>query len=93
MARRMALGAARSDVVWLIVRAGLIRLAVGLLIGALLPRAAASLVSAQLFGVAPNDALSLAVAAVTLSTVVALATARPLVRSMRIDPMIALRTA
>jgi predicted permease len=89
---RIALGAARRDVVWLVARATVIRLASGLLVGALIARVAGSLVSAQLFGVAPNDALSLLVAAVTLSVVVALATVRPLARAMRIDPMIALRT-
>lgn len=89
---RIALGAARRDVVWLVARASVIRLASGLLVGALLARAAGSLVSAQLFGVAPNDPLSLLVAAATLSVVVALATVRPLARAMRIDPMIALRT-
>jgi predicted permease len=89
---RIALGAARRDVVWLVARAIVIRLAAGLLIGALLARAAGSLVSAQLFGVTPHDPLSLLVAAATLSVVVALATLRPLARAMRIDPMIALRT-
>jgi len=89
---RIALGATRSDVVWLVARASVVRLAAGVLVGTLLARAAGSLVSAQLFGVAPNDPLSLLVAAATLSLVVALATARPLLRSMRIDPMIALRT-
>ncbi len=89
---RIALGAARRDVVWLVARASVIRLASGLLVGTLLARAGGSLVSAQLFGVAPNDALSLLVAAATLSVVVALATVRPLARAMRIDPMIALRT-
>ena len=77
---------------WLVARASVTRLASGLLVGALLARAAGSLVSAQLLGVAPNDALSLLVAAVTLSVVVALATVRPLARAMRSDPMVALRT-
>jgi predicted permease len=89
---RIALGAARQDVVWLVARASVVRLASGLLVGALLARAAGSLVSRQLFGVAPSDALSLVVAAATLSVVVAFATVRPLVRALRIDPMIALRS-
>jgi predicted permease len=89
---RIALGAARRDVLWLVARASVIRLASGLLVGALLARAAGSLVSAQLFGVAPNDPVSLLVAALILSVVVALATVRPLARAMRIDPIIALRT-
>ena len=74
---RIALGAARRDVVWLVARASVIQLASGLVIGALLARGAGSLVSAQLFGVTPHDALSLLVAAATLSVVVALATVRP----------------
>ena len=74
---RIALGASRWDVVWLVARASVIRLASGLLVGALLARAAGSLVSAKLFDVAPNDALSLLVAAATLSVVVTLATVQP----------------
>jgi predicted permease len=89
---RIALGAARRDVLWLVGRATIIRLACGLVVGALLSRAGGALVSAQLFGVAPNDGFSLLVAAAALSVVVALATVRPLVCAMRIDPMIALRT-
>jgi ABC-type antimicrobial peptide transport system permease subunit len=89
---RIALGAARGDVLWLVARASVIRLAFGLLVGALLARAAGSLISAQLFGVAPNDALSLLVAAATLSVVVALATLRPVVHALRTDPLIALRS-
>jgi len=89
---RIALGASRPDVVWLVARASVIRLALGLLVGTLLARAAGSLVSAQLFGVAPSDPLSLMIAAATLSAVVALATLRPLARSTRIDPIVALRT-
>jgi predicted permease len=89
---RIALGAARRDVLWLVARASLIRLACGLVVGALLARAAGSLVAAQLFGVAPNDVVSLLVAAATLSVVVSLATLRPLVRAMRTDPLIALRS-
>jgi predicted permease len=88
---RVALGAARLDVVWFVVRSTVIRLAVGLFVGAMLARGAGSLLSAQLFGVSPNDVLSTLAAAVVLSMVVALATLRPLVRAMRIDPLIALR--
>ena len=88
---RVALGAARRDVVWLVARASLVPLVSGLIVGALLACLAGSLISAQLFGVAPTDALSLLVAAATLSVAVAIATARPLARAMRIDPMVALR--
>jgi ABC-type antimicrobial peptide transport system permease subunit len=88
---RIALGAARWDVVRLVAKESVIRLAFGLLLGALLARAAGSLISAQLFGVAPTDALCLLVAAATLSVVVAFAAVRPLAHAIRIDPTIALR--
>ena len=80
---RIALGAARRDVVWLVARAIVIRLAAGLLIGALLARAAGSLVSAQLFGVHRRKTCARGCRPATLSVVVAMAYARPLARAMR----------
>ncbi len=89
---RVALGAARRDVLWLVARTSVVQLISGLCVGTLLAFLAGSLVSAQLFGVAPIDAPAILVAAATLSLAVALGAARPLARAIRIDPMIALRT-
>lgn len=88
---RRAVGASSADIVWLIAKSSALRLAAGLMVGALLARVAGALLSAQLFGVAPTDAQSLLVAAAVLSVVVALATARPLVRAIRVEPTTALR--
>ena len=88
---RMALGAARLDVVRLVARETLLRLGAGLVVGALLAEGAGSLLANQLFGVTPHDPASLLVAALVLALVVALATARPIVRALRIDPVVALR--
>jgi ABC-type antimicrobial peptide transport system permease subunit len=88
---RLALGAARADVVRLIGRETLRRLSVGLAIGFLLAWAAGHLLAAQLFGVTPTDAVSAGIAALVLSAVVALTTLCPLRRAMRVDPVAALR--
>jgi len=88
---RLALGAGRTDVVWLIARETLLRLSVGLAVGFPLAWASGHLLAAQLFGVTPTDAGSAIVAALVLCVVVALTTVRPLLRAMRIDPVIALR--
>src|SRR4030095_8564483 len=69
---RMALGAARGTVVWMIVRDGLAIAVPGVLIGALCAWAAARLVRAQLYGIAPGDPRTLLFgAAVLLATVLA----------------------
>jgi hypothetical protein len=52
---RLTLGAARRTVVWMIVRDGLAIAVPGVLIGALCAWAAARLVRAQLYGIAPSD--------------------------------------
>jgi ABC-type antimicrobial peptide transport system permease subunit len=88
---RIALGAARVDVVRLVARETLLRLGLGLAIGFLLARAAGGLLGSQLFGVTPSDPWSAAVAALVLALVVALTTVRPLVRATRVDPVVALR--
>jgi predicted permease len=88
---RMALGAARADVVRLIARETGLRLVLGLVIGFVLARATSHALAAQLFGVTPDDLTSALFAALILSAVVALTTVRPLRRAMRVDPVIALR--
>jgi predicted permease len=88
---RMALGAARADVLQLVARETIVRLAAGLLIGVVLSQAAGQALASQLFGVTSHDLLSLGLAAAVLAAVVALATLRPALRAMRIDPVRALR--
>jgi predicted permease len=88
---RLALGAGRVDVVRLVARETLLRLGLGLVIGFLLAQAGGRFLAGQLFGVTPTDLTSAVIAALLLSAVVALSIVRPLVRAMRIDPVIALR--
>jgi predicted permease len=88
---RLALGAARVDVVQLIARETMLRLGLGLVIGFLLTQAGGRFLAGQLFGVTPNDITSAVIAALVLSAVVALTAVRPLMRAMRVDPVVALR--
>jgi len=88
---RQALGATRGNVVWMIVRDGVSIAVPGVLIGAPCAWAAARLVRAQLYGIAPGDPRTLMLdGAVSLATVLA-ASLLPAVRAARIAPLDALR--
>jgi ABC-type antimicrobial peptide transport system permease subunit len=89
---RLALGAGRADVIWLFGRETLTRLTVGLVIGFVLTQAARQLLATWLFGVTTRDLRSLIAAALALGIVVTLATLRPTLRALRVDPVTALRT-
>lgn len=88
---RMALGAARSDVIWLVMKDALLLIVIG--IGVALPLAAAltRLVKAQLYGITPNDPISLISATVVIFSVALIAGYVPARRATTIDPMRALR--
>jgi predicted permease len=88
---RMALGAARSDVSWLVLREIALLLAIGICIG--IPGALAGdrLVSKMLYGLSGSDPLSLAAATALLLLVALLAGYLPARRASRVDPMVALR--
>ena len=88
---RMALGARRGVVVWMVLRQVLLLAVVGLGIGVPLALAASRLVEAFLFGTKPNDPVSLALAAAILLCAGLLAGYIPARRAARIDPMAALR--
>lgn len=88
---RMALGANRQDVIGIVLRQTLILLALGVGIGVLLAVAATSGARALLFGLQPNDPVSLVAAAVFLSGIALVASFWPAFRATRHDPMRALR--
>ena len=88
---RMALGAARSSVLKMILRQGLIVTATGVLVGASLAGAIGRLARDLLAGVSPMDPLTYACASGLLATVSLLACYIPARRAMRVDPMVALR--
>ena len=88
---RLALGARGGTIVWMIVRDGLTIAVPGVLIGAACAWAAARLVQAQLYGVAPSDPRTLLIAA-TISVVTVLgASLLPALRAAKVAPVDALR--
>jgi len=88
---RMALGAQRARVVWMVLREVVLLAAVGLAIGVPAALAASKLVESFLFGMKPNDPVTLIGSVVTLTTTAILAGYLPARNASRIDPMIALR--
>ncbi len=88
---RMALGAARSQVLWMVMRESLWLVALGILIGVPVALASERLVSTMLFGLRPNDPLTLLAGVAMLLAVAMLAGYLPARRASRVDPMIALR--
>ena len=88
---RMALGAARADVMRMVLRESLLPVAAGIAVGIAGALALARLVAGMLYGVAARDPLTLAVAAATLLAVSLAAAALPARRASRVEPMAALR--
>jgi putative ABC transport system permease protein len=89
---RMALGAARNDVLWLIVASGLRQAFWGVVAGTVAGLALTRLMSGLLFEVSPSDPVSFAGSAVLLAAVACLAGYIPAFRAARVDPMVALRS-
>jgi len=88
---RMALGADRVNIQWMVLRETLMLIIVGLVIGIPLALGAASLVSKQLFGMKPTDPVALLAAAGLLIVVAVMAGFLPARRASRVDPLVALR--
>ncbi|MGQ0766006.1 MAG: ADOP family duplicated permease [Gemmatimonadota bacterium] len=88
---RMALGARRGDVVWLMVRQGLRLALFGALVGLPLGWAGTRLLSSFVIGRDAGNALTPAAAVVLLGVVASLAAWLPARRAARILPMAALR--
>ena len=88
---RMALGAERSNIIWMVLKETFLLVAIGLAIGLPASWGAAKLISNQLFGLQPGDPLTLALAVLVLTAVAALAGYLPARKASRVDPLVALR--
>lgn len=88
---RIALGAQRSDVMWLVTREDLYLVVPGIMSGILAALASTKIIASQLFGVSATDPLTFAAMAALLLIVGLLACYIPARRAMRVDPMVALR--
>ena len=88
---RMALGAGRASVLWLVVREVLGLVGLGIAIGVPATLAGSRLVSSMLFGLSPSDPAIILTAPLILLVVAALAGYLPARRATKVDPMTALR--
>jgi putative ABC transport system permease protein len=88
---RVALGATRVDVVRMVIRQGLAIVGLGVATVILAARALSQVMSTLLYGVKPNDPLTLLAVAASLATVALLACLGPSWRAARVDPIVGVR--
>jgi putative ABC transport system permease protein len=88
---RMALGAARADVVRMVIGQGAQLAAIGIVLGLGGAFALTRLLKTMLFGIGVTDAATFLAAASGLLLVVLVATLIPALRATRVSPVVALR--
>jgi ABC-type antimicrobial peptide transport system permease subunit len=88
---RMALGAQRSSVLKLVLREGLLLVAVGLAAGIPIALVSGRLLKSMLYGLSGTDPVSLGIVIVVLALVATFAGYIPARRATKVDPMVALR--
>jgi ABC-type antimicrobial peptide transport system permease subunit len=92
MGIRLALGAQRGQVLWLVLRQVVLLAVVGLVIGVPLAMLLAPLAGSLLFGVAPTDFVVIGGAALVMLLVASGAGLLPARKAAKMDPLKALRT-
>jgi predicted permease len=88
---RLALGARRADVAWLVLRDILIVLAAGIAIGLPIAWASVRFIAHMLFGLVPTDPATVLIATIVLAAVALLSGWAPMRQAARVDPLVALR--
>ncbi|MGH9497045.1 MAG: ABC transporter permease, partial [Candidatus Sulfotelmatobacter sp.] len=88
---RMALGARRAPIVWMVLRQVIVMAAVGLAISVPIALATSKFVGSLLFGMKPNDPAAIVLAVIVLVAAALFAGGIPARRASKIDPMTALR--
>jgi putative ABC transport system permease protein len=88
---RMALGAGRADIVWMVLRRGLQLVGLGMGVGLLASFAVTRVIANQLWEVSPRDPLSLGAALAVVALAGLAACYFPARRATRVDPLVALR--
>jgi predicted permease len=88
---RMALGAQRRQVLWMVLRESLVVSVAGIIVGLPLAVVGARVLRSMLFGLGPGDPLAFAAAILGLAIVVLAASLIPAQRAAKVDPMVALR--
>ncbi len=88
---RMALGAARHDILRLIVRQGMTPAVIGVIAGVAIAFGLTRLLASLLYGVKANDPLTFGGVALALTAIALFSTYIPALRATRVDPALALR--
>ena len=88
---RMAVGAAPSEVLWMVLRKGFLIATIGIVIGSVAAMGLTRFLESLLYGVAPLDGLTFAFVAVVMMVAAFLASYLPARSATRVDPMAALR--
>src|SRR5690349_7404133 len=88
---RMALGAQRTNVLWLILREALLLVVAGVLVGIPAALLSSRLLNSMIFGLKSTDPISMLLVIVVLGAIAAFAGFIPARRATKIDPMVALR--
>jgi putative ABC transport system permease protein len=89
---RIALGAARRDVVRLIVSQGLWLAAMGIVVGIVASFGVTRVIGSMLYNITPTDPVTFVGASLFLITVAAIASYIPTRRATAVDPLVALRS-
>jgi ABC-type antimicrobial peptide transport system permease subunit len=88
---RIALGASRRNVLLMVLRQGLMPVALGIALGAAAAFVLGRVIASQLYGVKPSDPATFLGATALVLIVACAACCIPARRAMRVDPMVALR--
>ncbi len=88
---RIAMGAQRADVLWMVLVRGLGLTAAGIGVGLALSAVMMRLLAVLLYGMSPLDPVSFAAASLGWTATAMLASYVPARRAMRVDPVVALR--
>ena len=88
---RLALGAQREDVLRLVLGQGMRMIALGLILGLMFAVGLSRLLATLLYGVQPTDPATLLIVVAVLGAAALLASYLPARRTLRVDPLEALR--
>jgi predicted permease len=88
---RVALGAGRTRVIWLVLREALALVLLGIAFGIPCALAASRLIASMLFGISSNDLATIASVSLLLLITALVAGYLPARRATKVDPMVALR--
>jgi predicted permease len=88
---RIALGARRAEVIWMVVARALALTAAGVVIGGVVSLAVSQLLAGMLFQIRPSDPWTFAAISALLTLTAVAAAAAPALRAAHVDPIVALR--